>query len=478
MPVIRRAASTLTIGLVVLAAVTFLSLWIGFDSATTAFLFLIVIALLSLGGGFLPAFLLTIFAVAALHLFFVSPDRFPGTLGVLDVVELTAFLVVAGVTTRLVSRATQVAREAEARARLLDLTHDAVVALDAEGRIKYWNRGAENLYAWTAAEAIGRLGADLLQAGFPGPSDESSRLAETGVWHGESIHTTRDGRRVIVDARIVMERDASGGPLGLLATTTDITERKMAEDNLRKAQEALTHVTRLTTLGEVSASVAHEINQPLAAIVNNANASLVLLDDLQPNLGELRVAMKEVVEDAQRASGIIERIRQMSRRSVPEHAPCLIHEIVDDVLNLAARSSAARGVAIDTEIPQDLPPVLGDRVQLEQVLLNLVMNAIEAMSDVEPLERRMEICATVDTEDGHTSVTMRVADRGVGLKPEDMPRLFEAFHTTKPHGIGLGLAISRSIIEAHRGRLWAERNGDKGAVFAFRLPAALAEAAT
>jgi signal transduction histidine kinase len=150
---------------------------------------------------------------------------------------------------------------------------------------------------------------------------------------------------------------------------------------------------------------------------------------------------------------------------------------VDDVVALAARSAALRGVAIVTEIPQDLPPVIGDLVQLEQVLLNLVVNAMDAMSDADPSHRRVGILAVTDTGDGHPSVTIRVADRGVGLNPEDVPRLFEAFHTTKPHGLGLGLAISRSIVEAHGGRLWAEPNQKQGTVFAFRLPATQAGAA-
>jgi PAS domain S-box-containing protein len=475
----RRTVGTFALGLAALVAATLVSLWIGFDSAPTGLLYLIVITLLSLVSGFLPAFLLSVLAVAALHFFFISPSRSCEVLGVLDVVELAAFLVVAGVTTRLVSRATSAARQAEGRARLLDLTHDAVVAFDLDRRITYWNRGAERLYGWTAAEALGRIGPDLLQAKVPGPSDDviAAALAQTGVWQGEAIHATREGRHVVVDGRIVMERDESGQPVGVLATTNDVTDRRADEEKLRKAQEALAHVTRLTTLGGVSASIAHEINQPLAAIVNNAAASLVLLSDRPPDLDEVRAALTDVVNDAERASAIVERVRQMSRRSAPPRAPCRIQEIVEDVVALAARATALRGVAIDTGIPGNLPPVAGDLVQLEQVLLNLVVNAMDAMSDVEPSERRVEIRAVMDTEDGHPSVTIRVADRGVGLTPEDMPRLFEAFHTTKPHGVGLGLAISRSIVDAHGGRLWAEPNHEQGAVFAFRLPAAQAGAA-
>jgi PAS domain S-box-containing protein len=471
--VIPRAAGPIALGVSALAAVTAVSLWLGFDSGPTAFLYLIVITLLSLVSGFLPAFLLSILAVTALNFFFVPPTFSLSVPSVLDNLELAGFLTVATVTTHLVSRATRVGREADSRARLLDLTHDAVIRFGLDRRITYWNRGAEKLYGWTAGEAIGRR-STLLQPTYPGPYDEdiASALAQTGFWQGEAIHTTRDGRRVLTDSRLVLERDEAGAPVGVLATMNDVTDRRTAEENLRNAQEALTHATRLTTLGEVSASIAHEINQPLTAIVNNANASLVLLSDAQPNLEEVRAALEDVVNDADRASAIMARVRQMSRRTAPQQAPCRIHDIVADVAALSARLSALRAIAIVTEIPHDLPPVLGDRVQLEQVLLNLVVNAMDAMSDVEPSQRRVEIRAAVDTDDGQPSVTLRVADRGVGLKREDMSRLFEAFYTTKPQGIGLGLAISRSIVEAHRGRLWAEANDERGAVFAFRLPAA------
>jgi signal transduction histidine kinase len=277
-------------------------------------------------------------------------------------------------------------------------------------------------------------------------------------------------------AEVAILEDIARPVTTAVANALAFEDRRAAEEKLREVQDALTHVTRLTTLGEVSASIAHEINQPLAAIVNNANASLVLLSERQPNLDEVRSALKDVVHDAERASAVVERVRQMSRPSAPQPAPCRVEQIVDDVLALAARTAALRGVAIDAELPRELPPVLGDLVQLEQVLLNLVVNAMEAMSDVAPPERRVKVRATVDTDDGQPSMTLRVEDRGVGLKPEDMPRLFEAFHTTKPHGMGLGLAISRSIVEAHGGRLWAEPNHEKGAVFAFRLPAARAAA--
>src|SRR2546425_6982705 len=250
-----------------------------------------------------------------------------------------------------------------------------------------------------------------------------------------------------------------------------------ASEALREAQAALTHVTRVTTLGEVTASFAHELNQPLAAIVNNANACLGLLPRGRHDLDEVREALGDIVGDAERASAIIERVRGLAKRSPLERVPLRLVDVVDDVVALAAAESAARRVAIRTDVAGDLPLVLGDRVQLQQVLLNLVVNAMDAMSKAEEADRRLEIRGRPETHDGAQAITISVQDRGIGLQAGHTQQLFEAFYTTKPHGMGMGLAISRSIIEAHGGRLWAESNRGPGATFSFRLPAAAASAA-
>jgi len=247
-----------------------------------------------------------------------------------------------------------------------------------------------------------------------------------------------------------------------------------AAEALHEVQAQLAHVTRVTTLGEVTASFAHELNQPLAAIVNNANACLGLLPSGRHGLEEVREALTDIVSDADRASAIIERVRGLAKRTPPEKVPLRLMDVVDDVVALAAAESVARRVAIRTEVAADLPVVLGDRVQLLQVLLNLVVNGMDAMSTVDEPERRLEILGRPDTRDGSPAAQISVQDRGVGLDAGRMDRLFEAFHTTKPHGMGMGLAISRSIIEAHGGRLWAESNQGPGATFCFRLPAAAA----
>ena len=249
-------------------------------------------------------------------------------------------------------------------------------------------------------------------------------------------------------------------------------ERDRTQDSLRKAQANLAHVTRVTTMGELTASIAHEVNQPLTAVVNNANACISLLPDSAPNLAEVREALAEIIEDADRASTVIARVRQLARKAPFERSLLNLKDVITDVLALARFESAARQVAIRTDLPEELPPVTGDRVQLQQVLLNLIVNGLDAMNTVEESKRILIIRARCETQDGASAVLLGVQDAGTGVKPADMERLFEAFYTTKPQGMGMGLAISRSIIEAHGGRLWAEPNQGPGATFLFSLPAA------
>ncbi len=249
-------------------------------------------------------------------------------------------------------------------------------------------------------------------------------------------------------------------------------EREQAEEALRQAQSDLAHVSRVTTMGELTASIAHEVNQPLTAVVNNANACLDLLPKGAPNLEEVREALAEIIGDTERASAVIQHVRQLAKRAPIEKSLLDLRDVVEDVLGLARYESAVRHVTIHTDLPKDLPPVSGDRVQLQQVLLNLVMNAMDAMNTIEESERVLIICGRLETRDGMPAASLRVQDSGAGLKPEEMDRVFEAFYTTKPQGMGMGLAISRSIIEAHGGRLWAEPNQGPGATFSFSLAAA------
>ncbi len=252
----------------------------------------------------------------------------------------------------------------------------------------------------------------------------------------------------------------------------DISERKQAEQlraSLHATQLELAQISRLTTMGELAASIAHEVNQPLTAVTNNANACLRLLasHNLEPEV--LRRALEEIVADGTRASAVIARIRAFLKKKPAEKSELDINEVIHEALALAGRELSENRVRIEPQLTKALPPVLADRVQMQQVLLNLIMNAIEAMSTVTDQPRLLWMQSGID-ESGDVLVTVR--DLGVGLGSESN-RIFTAFYTTKVNGMGMGLSISRSLVEGHGGRLWASPNSPHGAVFSFTLPVAV-----
>jgi hypothetical protein len=269
-------------------------------------------------------------------------------------------------------------------------------------------------------------------------------------------------------------RDQQGNIIKWYGVSVDIEDQKRAEEAMRKTQAQLAHVTRVTALGELAASIAHEVNQPLTAIINNANACVDLLPSDAHETDEVREALSDIVSDAGRASAILTRIRDLLNKSPLQKTRLHLREVVSAVLALAKNEAATRRVRIQAEIPEDLPLVSGDHIQLQQVLLNLVMNGLDAMSGVEEHKRLLLISGRRDVSQSSPAVILAVQDFGIGLKTEEMDRLFEAFYTTKPEGLGMGLAISRSIIEEHVGRLWAEPNKGPGATFLVSLPAVLA----
>jgi two-component system sensor kinase FixL len=354
------------------------------------------------------------------------------------------------------------------QASLLNLTHDTVFVRGMNDAITYWNRGAEELYGWRKEEAIGKISHQLMHTIFPAPLEEIyAELLRVGHWEGELIHTKRDGTQVVVASRWALQRDEEGNSLAILETNNDVTERRQASDALQKAQAELAHATRVTTMGELAASIAHEVNQPLGAIVTNGHACVRLLSDEEPDLAKSREIIGRMIRDGLRASEVIKRIRDLLHKAPPEKAPLNINEAIEEVIALVNSDVLKNHVELVAELAADPPPVVGDRIQLQQVILNLILNGKDAMSSVQTRPRELLITSR-EGKGGELLVAVR--DSGNGLDPKNVERIFDPFFTTKAEGMGLGLSISRTIIEAHGGTLWATQNEDKGATIQFILP--------
>jgi len=242
---------------------------------------------------------------------------------------------------------------------------------------------------------------------------------------------------------------------------------KKSEEGLRQTQTELARVARVTMVGELTASIAHEINQPLAAVVTNANAASRWLAAAPPNLDEACEAVRRIARDGTRASEVIKRIRALIRKSEPLRTPVNLNELVQETITLAQPELTRKKILLQTELSPELPLVAVDRVQLQQVLLNLFVNAVDSLAIVSD-DRRILRIRTVLAEPN--AVQVIVEDTGAGFKPDETERLFQPFYTTKPNGLGMGLAISRSIVEAHGGRLWGTPNDGRGSRFQFTVP--------
>jgi signal transduction histidine kinase len=267
------------------------------------------------------------------------------------------------------------------------------------------------------------------------------------------------------DTSVEVPRIRHSDEIGAMAASVRIFKDSMIERE--KARADLAHVNRVTTMGQLTASIAHEVNQPLAGVVTSGNACLRWLAAEPPNLEAARRSVERMIRDGHRAGEVVDRIRAMVKKAPPKKDRLDINETISDVIALTRSEAHQHGVSSRIELARGLPHVLGDRVQLQQVILNLIINAIEAMSGVSEGARELRISTGKGESDG---VLVQVRDSGPGLDPESLDRLFDAFYTTKPNGMGMGLSICRSIIEAHGGRLWATANVPRGAIFQFTLP--------
>jgi PAS domain S-box-containing protein len=308
-------------------------------------------------------------------------------------------------------------------------------------------------------------------------------IAEGREYHFDLRFRRPDnGAMLWLDCRGKGERDVSGRPIRAFGVATDITERKQMEEQrfellakeralaseraLRETEAELARVMRALSLGELATSIAHEVNQPLAGVVTNAEAGLRWLSGDPPNLEEAKESLANIADDGARAGEIIRRLREFLKKRNPETTPLDINDVIQEAVALASAEVVRRQVGIRIDLSDGLPGVRGDRVQLQQVILNLIINGVEAMAATAP-SKELVVSSGILGED---RILVAVRDSGAGIRAEDMPRIFDPFYTTKPTGMGMGLSISRSILEAHGGRIWAEANEGPGLTVQFSLP--------
>lgn len=367
-------------------------------------------------------------------------------------------------------------RQADERfRRVVDGAPIAMLMIDGNGRIALSNRQAENVFGYARAELIGQC-IDLLvpessRVDHAGNRSEYAREPQADEPHARAMGAGRDvfgqrkdGSEVPLEIGLTPIRISED--LFVLASITDISDRLHSEQEAALQRDELAHLSRVAMLGEISGSLAHELNQPLTAILSNAQAALRFLDRDPADLREVRDSLVQIVDSDKSASEVIRRLRMMLRKDKVDYQPLAINEVVREVMRLLDSDLLSRNVAVALDLQPDLPQVRGDRVQLQQVLLNLIINACDAMSDL-GAGRRLRVGTRAVPG---PAVEVSISDIGRGIPPHDLERIFMPFVTSKAEGIGLGLAICGTIVRAHRGKLWATNNASRGATLRFELP--------
>jgi PAS domain S-box-containing protein len=348
------------------------------------------------------------------------------------------------------------------RERIWNVSQDLLIVADANGNLRSINPAWTATLGWSEGDLLGKTFEWLCH-----PDDrartqmELAGLAEgRKTLHFENRFRHKDGSYCWLSWRAVTDNGH------LYAVARDVTDLKNAEEQLQASRRELAQVSRQTTVGAMTASIVHEVNQPLAAIVANANAGLRWLARAEPDVDEVRSLLKRIVSDGHRASGVIVSIRSMFGKDRCEMSPVCVNDLIGEVLALVHGELESHQISLQHEIFDGLPRVMAERVQLQQVLLNLIMNAVEAMISITDRERVLAVQSRV-CEPDHVLIT--VEDSGTGIDPSEMDRIFDAFFTTKTQGMGMGLSICRSIIEAHGGLLWASARSPWGSMFCMKL---------
>jgi two-component system sensor kinase FixL len=354
---------------------------------------------------------------------------------------------------------------------LLDAAVDGIILINDAGLIQVFNRSAERLFGYESAEVIGRNVSMLMTENDQGAHDSYlARYAATRVPHiigkGREINAQRkDGSMFPALLSVGVVADAE--PPRFVGFVHDITARRQSEEDGIRLQERLMHVSRLATIGEMASGIAHELNQPLAAIATYAHACDRLLGLPEPEIEEIQTALRDIAGQAVRAGDIIRRLRSLARAENPQHGPADVNAVIGELTDLIQSDAKAHGVAYRAELAPDLPQITLDRAQIQQVVLNLVRNALEALA-LAQLDAREVVVRTRRTPEGEVEIV--VCDNGPGVDSQIADRMFDPFCTTKADGTGLGLAISRTIVRAHGGSLEHSPRVPVGACFAIRLP--------
>lgn len=367
-------------------------------------------------------------------------------------------------------------RESERRyATTLSSIGDAVIATDDQARVTFMNPVAETLTGWPHEEARGRPITEVFrivnEETMEPVEDPAAKVLRLGITVGLANHTvllSKDGRILPIDDSGSPIVDDRGAITGAVLVFRDITERRTADEALRQAQADLAHISRLTTMGTLVASISHELAQPVTAMVWNAETCQRWLAMDPPDVGEAQALMAQLIKNGHRARDVISGIRLLAKKAPPEITRVNFNDVVADILKLIRVELLRNNVALETSLVADAGPLAGNPAQLQQVLLNLMMNAVEAMGAITDRPRILRIVSR--REEAPRRLLVAIEDTGPGLDAAIRERIFEPFFTTRAEGMGLGLAICRSIVEAHGGALWADANPALGSVFQFTLP--------